>query len=37
MVKAASQVTQGVKEKYDENGIDIPYPIRTVYMNKEDE
>lgn len=37
MVKAASQVTQGVKEKYDENGIDIPYPIRTVYMNNEDE
>lgn len=37
MVKAASQATQGVKEKYDENGIDIPYPIRTIYMNNEDE
>ncbi|QGA80266.1 mechanosensitive ion channel family protein [Candidatus Nanohalobium constans] len=37
MVKAASEVTQGVKEKYDENEIDIPYPIRTVYMNNEDE
>ncbi len=37
MVKAASQVTQGVKEKYDKNGIDIPYPIRTVYMNNQDE
>ncbi|MFB6099761.1 MAG: mechanosensitive ion channel family protein [Candidatus Nanohalobium sp.] len=36
MVKAASQVTQGVKEKYDENDIDIPYPIRTVYMNEEE-
>jgi small-conductance mechanosensitive channel len=36
MVQAASQVTQGVKEKYDRNGIDIPYPIRTVYMNNED-
>jgi small-conductance mechanosensitive channel len=36
MVKAASQVTQGVKEKYDENGIDIPFPIRTVYMNNEE-
>jgi len=37
MVKAASQVTQSVKEKYDGNGIDIPYPIRTVYMNNEDQ
>lgn len=37
MVQAASQVTQGVKEKYDEEGIDIPYPIRTVYMNDEEE
>jgi small conductance mechanosensitive channel len=36
MVQAASQVTQGVKEKYDEEEIDIPYPIRTVYMNNED-
>jgi small-conductance mechanosensitive channel len=33
MVKSASEVTQIVKEKYDEAGIDIPYPIRTVYMN----
>lgn len=37
MVKAASEVTQGVKEKYDENGIDIPYPIRTVYMDGDGE
>ncbi|MFB6159384.1 MAG: mechanosensitive ion channel family protein [Candidatus Nanohalobium sp.] len=37
MVQAASQVTQNVKEKYDENGIDIPYPIRTIYMNNEGE
>lgn len=36
MIKAASQATQRVKEKYDENGIDIPYPIRTVYMNEEE-
>ena len=36
MVKAASQVTQSIKEKYDEEGIDIPYPIRTVYMNNEE-
>ena len=34
MVKSASEVTQIVKEKYDEAGIDIPYPIRTVYMNE---
>lgn len=34
MVKSSSQVTQKVKEKYDEVGIDIPYPIRTVYMNE---
>jgi len=36
MVQAASEVTQGVKEKYDKEGIDIPYPIRTIYMNNED-
>lgn len=36
MVQATSQVTQRVKEKYDENDIDIPYPIRTVYMNNEE-
>ncbi len=34
VVKAASEVTQLVKEKYDEEGIDIPYPIRTVYMEE---
>ena len=34
MVHAASQVTQGVKEKYDDNSIDIPYPIRTVFMEE---
>jgi len=37
MVQAASQVTQSVKEKYDQEGIDIPYPIKTVYMSNEDE
>jgi Small-conductance mechanosensitive channel len=36
MVQAASEVTQGVKEKYDGEGIDIPYPIRTIYMNNEE-
>lgn len=35
MMTSASEVTQLVKEKYDEAGIDIPYPIRTVYMNEE--
>lgn len=34
MVKAASEVTQLVKAKYDDEGIDIPYPIRTVYMEE---
>ncbi|MFB6200331.1 MAG: mechanosensitive ion channel family protein [Candidatus Nanohaloarchaea archaeon] len=32
MVKVTSQVTQKVKERFDEEGIDIPYPIRTVHM-----
>lgn len=36
MVKAASDVSQRVKDRYDEEGIDIPYPIRTVYMNEEE-
>ncbi|MFT4892913.1 MAG: small conductance mechanosensitive channel [Candidatus Nanohaloarchaea archaeon] len=36
MVKSASEVTQIVKEKYDKAGIDIPYPIRTVYMDNEE-
>lgn len=35
MVNSASEVTQIVKEKYDEAGIDIPYPIRTIYMNEQ--
>ncbi len=34
IVSGASEVTQLVKEKYDEAGIDIPYPIRTVYMEE---
>lgn len=33
--KAASEVTQLIKEKYDTKGIDIPYPIRTVFLNEE--
>lgn len=35
MANSASEVTQIVKEKYDEAGIDIPYPIRTIYMNEQ--
>lgn len=36
LVSATSEVTQLIKEKYDEEGIDIPYPIRTIYMNEEE-
>ncbi len=32
LVAASSEVTQKVKEHYDDEGIDIPYPIRTVFM-----
>lgn len=32
VVSGGSEVTQLVKKKYDEAGIDIPYPIRTVYI-----
>ncbi|MFB6242159.1 MAG: mechanosensitive ion channel family protein [Candidatus Nanosalina sp.] len=35
IVSGGSEVTQLVKEKYDDAGIDIPYPIRTVYMEDE--
>lgn len=35
MVAVTSDVTQKIKEKYDAEGIDIPYPIRTVYLNEE--
>lgn len=37
MVKSASEVSQKVKERYDEEGIDIPFPIRTVYMDNDEE
>ena len=36
MVKSASAVSEAVKDRYDEEGIDIPFPIRTVYMNDEE-
>lgn len=35
LTKASSEVTQLVKQKYDQEGIDIPYPIRTVFMDEE--
>jgi len=35
-VSAASEVTQLVKQKFDEDGIDIPFPIRTVMMEETD-
>lgn len=35
MVKATSDITQKVRERYGEKGIDIPFPIRTVYFHGE--
>ncbi len=35
LVAASSEVTQKVKEYYDDEGIDIPYPIRTVFMEEQ--
>lgn len=35
MVSTTSEVTQKNKEKYDAEGIDIPYPIKKVYLNEE--
>ncbi|MEF8880238.1 MAG: mechanosensitive ion channel family protein [Candidatus Nanohaloarchaea archaeon] len=34
LVSASSDVTKIVKEYYDDEGIDIPYPIRTVFMEE---
>jgi len=34
IVKASSELTHLIKDRYDEEGIDIPYPIRTVYMEE---
>ncbi len=34
IVKASSELTHMIKDRYDEEGIDIPYPIRTVYMEE---
>lgn len=36
-LEAASEVTELVKNKYDENGIDIPFPIRTVIMQGDEQ
>lgn len=34
VLKASSEVTQLIKDRYDEEEIDIPYPIRTIYMEE---
>lgn len=34
IVKASSELTHLIKDRYDEEGIDIPYPIRTIYMEE---
>lgn len=34
LVAASSEVTQNVKERFDDSGIDIPYPIRTIFMEE---
>lgn len=34
VVKASSELTHLIKDKYDEKDIDIPYPVRTVYMSE---
>lgn len=34
VLKASSELTQLIKDRYDEEGIDIPYPIRTIYMEE---
>lgn len=35
MVKASSEVSQKVKDRFDKEGIDIPFPIRTVNLNEQ--
>jgi small-conductance mechanosensitive channel len=37
VMDATSEVTELVKNKFDENGIEIPFPIRTVIMDGEEE
>lgn len=34
VLKASSELTHLIKDRYDDEGIDIPYPIRTVYMEE---
>lgn len=35
MLEASSEVTQDVKRRYDEAGIEIPFPIRTVFLDEQ--
>ncbi|PSG98196.1 hypothetical protein BRD56_01760 [Thermoplasmatales archaeon SW_10_69_26] len=37
MLATKGDVARAVKEALDEDGYDIPYPIRTVYMNGEED
>jgi small-conductance mechanosensitive channel len=37
VLDAASEVTEIVKNRYDEEGIEIPFPIRTVIMDGSEE
>lgn len=37
LVESSSEVTQIVKEKFDAEDINIPYPIRTVYMSGQED
>lgn len=34
ILEARSEAVKVIKKAFDKNNIDIPYPIRTVYMNK---
>lgn len=37
LVSASSEVTELVKQNLDEEGIDIPYPIRKIFMQEEEQ
>lgn len=37
MIKVKNQVMMELNKAYNDSGLDIPYPIQTVYMDKADE
>lgn len=37
MLKVKNQVIMDLSKAYDESGLDIPYPIQTIYMDKAEE